>query len=450
MMIYKTLSRGHFSKINFSARILCAGLLLFAVEGVALAVPVARLRRIEPVVSTQSGPGKGWIVARERDALEYGDTIRTGPKGKADVLFANGTKIALRARTSIQIMAPARADSPLVIRVFGALSEVFVRPKGNTQIRTAAAIAAARGTEYLVRLPEENSTEVIVTEGSVDFGNEQGRVVVEESQRSTARVGERPSPPVRVDTSGALAWTADVTGLPLEWETPYLSPSPGALSSALRKGQQAVQLNPGSGEAHRQWGTALYDAGAYVEAATQFQKAVEHAPNDFVALLGWSRAERGRGNGTGAVEAASRALKIAPDNDQAALELTLAELVRGDFAAARAALVSIEKTDSGLAALGFIRLREGDASGAESALRAALTLNPRFYQAQSFLALALLTQNKVDDARQAARSAVRLEPQSAQAQGTLAMVLFFAGESREAVEAANRALDINPNSPFAC
>ena len=41
---------------------------------------------------------------------------------------------------------------------------------------TAAAIAAARGTQFLIKLPTDDTTVATVIEGDIDFYNAQGRV----------------------------------------------------------------------------------------------------------------------------------------------------------------------------------------------------------------------------------------------------------------------------------
>jgi hypothetical protein len=181
----------------------------------AWALPVARLRNVKPQV--QISTGNGFLEARERAAIRFGDIVRTGNGGKAELLFTNGTRVAMRENSQIQLVAPGQKDSPMVIRVFGALSEVFVRPRGNTQVRTAAAIAAARGTAFLVSLPDENTAIVTVTEDEVDFFNDQGRVLLAAGQQSTAKVGAAPSAPVAVDASGLAAWTAEIAGLPVDF-----------------------------------------------------------------------------------------------------------------------------------------------------------------------------------------------------------------------------------------
>jgi hypothetical protein len=133
----------------------------------AFALPVAWLKNVQPTVEVRPNANGKWQPARERHRLQFGHYMRTVGRGKTLVLFGNGTQLLLSSRTQIQLVAPAKDNQPLIVRVFGTLSEVFVKAKGDTQIRTAAGTAAVRGTQYLVRVINDTATEVTVTEGAV-------------------------------------------------------------------------------------------------------------------------------------------------------------------------------------------------------------------------------------------------------------------------------------------
>ena len=429
----------------------CAG----AWSSVGNALPIARLRRVEPTVQLRHKSAKSWIVARERGAIVYGDTVQTGSKGKADILFANGTKVAMRARSSIEIIEPSNPNNPLIIRVFGALSEVFVRPRGNTQVRTAAAIAAARGTEFIVRLPDENSTQVVVSEGSVDFINEQGQVLIQENQSSVARVGVAPTLPIAIDVSGELAWTADVIGLPLEWRTPFLSLDRASIVRIRKAEESAAKAHPEDVATQLRWGKVLHDLGEYSNAAEVFARLTKAAPENAEVWLALSRAERGRGAGQAALVAAQRALELSlQDNNlsqDATLQIALAQLVLGDTQAAQRVLDPIQEMPQGRAASGLVALREGRVEEAIADLRVALD-SPTLQKDASLrtiLALSLLSRNESAAALVEARRAVQDEPNFADANGALSSVLFFNGDRKAAETAARRAVSLDIESPLA-
>lgn len=385
-----------FSQISHSRRafwvalVFCAGVL--GVKGSpCFAFPVARMRGVRPVVETRSRK-KGWVVARERTALVFGDRVRTGPHAGAQILFNNGTQLVLRARTQIEISEPETADRPLVVRVFGALGEVFVRAKGPTEIRTAAGTAAVRGTSYSVRLDGENQTTLTVSEGRVAFFNPQGQVEVRANEQSSARVGSAPTLPTRVDASGLLAWTGEVAGLPLPFELPPL-PS------------DAVELK---------------------NAKTQFQS----------------------GDARGA-QRAFRALLNSPNADQARAGLALSLLSNGQRDQARAEIEGAATPfSSGVRAL--LLLQSGDARGAQRILEPLASGNAAPFQLQTLLSL---SQIEVGDARSAivsAQKAVASNSQSAGAWAALSLAQFFARTNDKiALSNARRAVELDPFSPLA-
>ena len=435
----------------------------------AWALPVARLRNVKPPVRVASRRAAIFTVARERKGLRYGDIVRTGPGGQADIIFSNGTRVEMREKSQIHIIAPQTPRQPLVILIAGALSEVFVRPRGNTQVRTAAAIAAARGTEFLVHLPTADTTVVTVVEGVVDFFNPQGNVVLNENQQSTARIGAPPTPPITVDASGLISWTAEISGLPVEFETPFISPDPALVEPLRAAGEAAVRATPNRAEAHARLGEIYHDLGEYAAAVAQFAEEVRLAPQSAASYARLGQARRGQGDIAASVVAYEHALRLAPDDNQTSLAirtgLALTYLAGEDQQRARAILenlpdaarpVPASQTPSSAnramaqAVLGLLELQEGRRNAkAAQHLTEATAQEPQLYQAYALLALVQLTRSQIPEAEQAARRAAQLQPNSAQAQGSLATVLFFSGQTKEATRAAQRAVALNPLSPFA-
>jgi tetratricopeptide (TPR) repeat protein len=451
LMSKQQIRLGAFSRRLFSLPLLCLacvlGLLLATPR--AHAIPVARLRNIMPEVQVRPAGRASFVGIRERSPLLFGDIVRTGRGAKCDLIFGNGTQVAMRQNSSLEILPPSRDRQGLGVRVFGALSEVFVRSHGNTKIVTAAAVAAARGTAYLVRLPTADTTELTVTEHSVDFSNVQGAVLVAEGQQSTAHVGSAPTPPVAVDVTGMVAWTADITGLPVELETPFSTTDPQLLQTQLQQRRQTVQANPQASDAHEQLGETYYDLGQYAAAVAEFRRALELSPHNGAALLGLGQARRGQGDVPGALQAYQDAQTALPESALPRIGTALAQLSAGRNQEAATILRGINDNSLAQSALGLAELRAGDNAAATRDLQAVTAAPGAPYQAHALLALAYLTQNQLAPAQQAARRAVQLQPNSAQAQGTLSMVEFFADQTAEAAKAARRSTELNPLSPFA-
>jgi len=421
---------------------------LLAGAGAVRALPVGGIMHHKPKVEVRAEK-KAWTVAGERYKLAYGDYVRTDKGGKADVLFNNGTEIVLSSSTQIQILAPASTDQPLIIRVFGALSKILVRAKGKTEIRSAACNAAVRGTEFLINLPTEDSTTLTVVEGTVDFYNDKGLVSVGANQQSTAQLGGAPTPPMTVDATGLITWTAEVDGLPVEFETPMTSFTPEELVQRRRQEEAAIQANPDDADAHRRLAAILYDSDAYTLAVQEFDTAARLAPNSAANYTDLGTAKRACGDIPGAQEGFAHALQLAPDDPNARLAQAITWQAESEYAKAHAVLDTAPDSARINALRGLLALREGHAELAAQRLATATAQDAKLYQAHALLALTRLTLNQLPEAEAAARKAVELQPHSAQAQGTLAMVLFFANNTREATGAAELAVKINPYSPFA-
>lgn len=455
------------------------------------ALPIGRLKSLKPVVEIRADKAKKWSTTQERQSLAFGDTIRTGPSGKADLLFNNGTQVAMRSKCQLRLEAPASVNKPLVIRVFGALSEVFVRAKGNTEIRTAAGTAAVRGTEYLVSLPSEDSTVVTVIEGSVAFYNPQGSVVVAANQQSTARVGEAPTPPVAVDVSGLIEWSADITGLPIEFETPS---APGEAASGIDRAlaslsardpqaaRQALEGIPDSGLVSAVRGLIAIHEGNLTQATIDLQSAIAQDPKLYQAHALLALCYLNQNQLPQAEQSARRAVELQPDSAQA--QGTLAMVLffekkpkEATVAAKRAVqlnplspfalltqgrvLLSQQKTDAALSAfqqaaalapdlpifqteLGAAYLRLDQPKKAEASYRNALKGNPDSPDAHTGLGLALQQQGQEREAEAEHRTALQLDANSAAAHGNLATLYIEQGKFKEAQQELEQGVKDRP------
>jgi Flp pilus assembly protein TadD len=89
----------------------------------------------------------------------------------------------------------------------------------------------------------------------------------------------------------------------------------------------------------------------------------------------------------------------------------------------------------------------GEIEEALDHFRAAVRLNPRYYQAQSNLALNLVRVGRADEAIAAARAALRVNPRFGQAHNTLGMALAQKGRPLEAIASYREALRLIPDWP---
>jgi tetratricopeptide (TPR) repeat protein len=421
------------------------------------ALPVARLRSIKPVV--EIGDKKNaFRVAKHRNALVFGDTVRTGVGGKADILFNNGTQVALRERTQVQLIAPASEGKPLVLRVFGSLSEVFIRAKGPTEIRTAAGTAAVRGTEFLVQLNAEDKTTLIVTEGSVNFANPLGEVLVKANQQSSATTTSAPTAPILIDASGLLAWTLDITQLSASGLTADETEALQLLQANNAKEARTVLTRGGAATTAN---TSAISSLIYLvegntrRARNEAKKAVELDPLSPFALFALGRSELGRGDLDEARQAFSQAAVLAPQNplflnEAGAIYARLDQLPRAEQA--YNAALAINPNDAiALAGLGTVQGDRGDNTNARKNLERAVELAPQNASVRAQYANFLVKQGDLKKAAAIGRELLAQRGDASNPElGALYIRLsesaLFRQKLNESLEYAKLAVKVLPNS----
>jgi len=402
-------------RLPLRALLACVLLLAFS------SIPAGAAQRAAAIVIAERGDvrfarsGSG-IFQRLGSQVELGvgDVVQTGPQGEAELLFSDGARIKMNVNSRLRISIGSR--NSVQKNLFQALlGVIWAHLRPGQAIETPTANTVVRGTEVVLAVEGDGTTTLTVVEGEASFFNALGTVEVAASQQSIARPHQAPTPPVAVDVSGLIAWTADVAGLPLEFET---------MPETVLPQDDAVE-------------------------ADTLETAAQRTPGDPAAWLRLGQARRRQGDLPRALAAFAQAEQLSPNNAEARVGMALTFLSQGRVADARLALFPVQDQAAPLAVLGLADLHEGKGREAQGHLQAALARGPNLAPARALLALAYLTQNDVPDAGKTAREAVRLEPNSAQTEGTLAMTLFFAGQGKAAQIAARRAVRLNPRSPLA-
>ncbi len=304
------------------ALLACLFLLVFSTRpaGAAPRIVATVIAERGDIQVQRSGTGAFHPLAFQA-LLTPGDLVRTGPDSEAALLFSDGSQVKINANSVLRISggAPGRPKGSLFQALLGV---IWAHLRPGQAIQTPTANIVVRGTEVHLAVAADGTTTLTVTEGDVSFFNAQGMVEVAAAQQSVAAPGKAPTPPVAVDVSGLLAWTADVAGLPLEFELPPLPPGPAA---------------------------------------------------------DWNRVgqvRRGQGDLPGALAAFTQAELLSPNNGDARVGMALTYLSQGKTAEARAALEPVQDQPTARAVLGLADLHEGKSAEAEQNLKAALTQNP--------------------------------------------------------------------------
>jgi FecR protein len=154
-----------------------------------------------------------WSPARIGDPVQVGDAVRTGPDGRARLVFQDDTVLNVGNSSFLvvdrQVFDPEKEGSRSLLkllrgRVRALVSDYYSTPGSSYEIETDTAVAGVRGTEFIVNYdPEQFLTEVIGVSGTVQVNSVLDRarrgVYVTAGELSTVRRGQFPGPPPRLD-----------------------------------------------------------------------------------------------------------------------------------------------------------------------------------------------------------------------------------------------------------
>jgi Flp pilus assembly protein TadD len=379
-----------------------------------------------------------WTPAVLNQELLEGDTVRTLQNSRAVVLLTDETQLKLNAETVLQLAA-ARKNSNVVTRIATAAArteqslmnlgsgQVYVRNRktpASLRVTTPAVTAAIRGTEFDLLVHADGETIATVLEGSIDYQNEFGAIVVNSGEQGRARVGEPPTKTVILNPEDAVQWTffysVSVSGLDFPFRYRTRQDAQTAAAAATDALDRAY---------------ALHDAGE--TAAALEALAVQTSPQA-QELRGWLLLESNR------VAEAQSALLAAGDTPRARLGRSLSHLRVNEFDQALALVEDPGGDELLVFQKAFLLSLLGDAAGA-STLRASLPdSGPAGARRQALEAIELLTRNHKDEALQIAQRATAANPDSPAAWVALSRVQQAFFQLEEATASARRALALAP------
>ncbi len=381
-----------------------------------------------------------WATAALNQDLFAGNTIRTHAQSRAVLLLADETQLKLNANTELQLQS-ANHSSNLISRIStaGARTEqsilnlrsgqAYVRSKrtpARVRVDTPAVTAAIRGTEFDIQVRADGETITTVLEGSVDYRNDYGAIVVNPGEQGVARVGQAPTKVVIVNPQDAVQWTLFYTAAASPRDYPFLEPSPAPARQELAAGVtdpvRRAMLEHDAGDLDAAWSTL---------------QGVESP--EAAMIRGWLLLERHQ-----TAEAEAAFAEAPPDAVRTRLGLSLCAMRQDDFDRALSVLSPIDGHDDLILQKALVLTTFGDTPQALSLLTQISSASLTFSLAQSLKATILLTQNKKDEALETARTAARSTPTSPSAQIALSRVLQSFFDLPAARSAARRALELDP------
>src|SRR5687768_5211617 len=137
---------------------------------------VALNGRVEHTVA----PAEQWNNARMFQPLLVAERVRTMTASRASILFIDETQVKLNADAVLTVREVRRAGGAGTSLELSKGEGWFrtKNPASGLTIQTPAAAAAVRGTEINLRVGPDNLTTLTVVEGSTEFSNAQGSIIV--------------------------------------------------------------------------------------------------------------------------------------------------------------------------------------------------------------------------------------------------------------------------------
>jgi hypothetical protein len=131
---------------------------------------LARLSYVEGIISYQHSADVEWSTASINLPLEPGDRIYTGPDGKAEIEFDDGSVYRLARNTDIEILS--LSDNLFQLRVLVGFSTLEVSGDTDFEIDTpAAAFNTLRKGIYRFNVGENGDSEAVVRKGKLEAAN---------------------------------------------------------------------------------------------------------------------------------------------------------------------------------------------------------------------------------------------------------------------------------------
>ncbi|MBI3939851.1 MAG: FecR domain-containing protein [Acidobacteria bacterium] len=430
-------------------------------------------------VEVQAGGQGGFTPAANNQTLNTGDAIRTGSQSRAAILLADETQLKLNANTQLQLtavrqtsnllvrvaQAGARADQSILNMASGQAALRARKTPADVRVNTPAVTAAIRGTEFDLKVADDGESVITVVDGSVDYRNDQGFVLVNSGEQGRARIGQAPTKIIILNPQDAVQWTLFYSGTVSPRDYPFLYASVDAARGALAGATgDPVRL-----------AQTQHDAGDNAAALTTLQGVTSPQASE---TRGWVLLEQNRiGDairelGQAPVQSARTRLGLSlahyrlnefveaynhvkdpGDDGRLKFHKAMLDLIAGDAETSRSLLLSVPAGDASYplaqGLLSNVYLTQNNKDEALAAAQRAVQANAGSPSAHFSLSIAQQSFFDLPAATRSAETALRLDPNFLQGQVQYAKLLYGAGNSARAEEVVRRALAVAPEEAAA-
>ncbi|QRM29786.1 FecR domain-containing protein [Microvirga sp. VF16] len=136
-----------------------------------------------------------WRAAQLQQSLVGGDTLRTNAIGNLAILFKDQTQIRVGRNSTLTVneVADGPTDATQLSLQGGNIWARAARGGSCVDVKTPAAVAAIRGTDWSLAVDGSGKTSLVVLEGVVELKNPQGAVTVRQGEGAVAAIGQAPT-----------------------------------------------------------------------------------------------------------------------------------------------------------------------------------------------------------------------------------------------------------------
>jgi len=191
--------------------VLVCGLSLGAAAEEETDAPEGKLVEMSGPVEVMPVDSEEWKPAEAGMALQAGDTVRTGHKGRAFITLGDDVELRLGSETSVEIQLEENTDTRR--RSVGLLLGVLftkVVTAGDEEkpfeVQTANAVAGVRGTEFTTAVALDGTVRASVQEGKVVLEAEEKEVELTPGLFSEAEAEKAPAAPAKDPQTDLESW----------------------------------------------------------------------------------------------------------------------------------------------------------------------------------------------------------------------------------------------------
>jgi tetratricopeptide (TPR) repeat protein len=310
-------------------------------------------------------------------------------------------------------------------------------------VSTPAVTAAIRGTEFDLKVADDGESILTMLEGSVDYRNDQGAILVGPGEQARCRIGQAPTKSVILRPRDAVQWVLYYPGSVSPADYPFLNQTPDQLKATIAATTARRTAVPGDVANLLMLARANHDLGHRAEAEAALKGLLEIEPGNSDALvdLAWLQLEARHTR-----EAIDLLNRIESRSDRATVALAMAYYQQGDAQSFFETIGKVDPSRSSLAATqrAFSDLLYGNVDDARRLLDGVPSTDPNYSLAQGLLSNVHLAQNNKAEALSAAQRALQAGPRSPSAYLNLSLVQQSNFQIPEALQSARKALELDP------